>query len=258
MASYTRAGVRLALVITGLICAVVSGLAPHLLRLAFPVPASELAGGALRILSLGMGAFAVLAVCSTALTSVGRSGVGALLNAGAAILIATGCWLTVPSAAFGPEMLERTATATAAALVLTAAISAVLLYRNNGAFAPPASLARVALALGVAIAVGTRLPYLGKIAVVAESARRRRRLRRGPRPDARARRRRRRADQTSARPPRLTIALLVARAVAIARPRSRSGSTADGAARACRPLHEHDATRSHRARIDSSIRGRIS
>ncbi len=170
VASYTRAGVRLALVITGLICAVVSGLAPHLLRLAFPIQASELAGGALRILSLGMGAFAVLAVCSTALTSVGRSGVGALLNVGAAILIATGCWLTVPSATFGPEMLERTASATAAALVLTAAISAVLLYRNNGAFAPPASLARVALALGVAIAVATRLPYLGKIAVVAESA----------------------------------------------------------------------------------------
>ena len=87
----------------------------------------------------------------------------------AAILIATGCWLTVPAATFGPEMLERTASATTAALALTAIVSAILLWRNNGAFAPPASIVRVAIALAAAIVVGSRLPWLGKIAVVAES-----------------------------------------------------------------------------------------
>ncbi|HVY46511.1 MAG TPA: oligosaccharide flippase family protein, partial [Minicystis sp.] len=158
VASFTRAGIRLALVFTGLVCSVVSGLAPHLLRFAFPKPAYELAGDALRVLSLGMGAFAVLGITSTALASVGRSGLGALLNAAAVVLIAGGCVAFVPHAAFGPEMLLHTAIATSAALFATALVGAILLRRENGAFVAPATVVRVGAALAVSVAVGARMP----------------------------------------------------------------------------------------------------
>lgn len=167
--SYTRTGIRLALVLTGLFCSAVSGVAPHVLRLVFPEK-MWIGGDALRILSLGMGAFSVLGITSTALTSLGRAVASWLLTATGVILIAVGCFVLIPRASLGPDMLVQAAIAVTIALTVTATAAAAVLARVAGGFVAPATLARVLVALGVAVGVGSRLPWLGKPAVLLEVA----------------------------------------------------------------------------------------
>lgn len=167
---YTQTGVRVALLLTGLMCGAIAGVAPHVLRLVFPEAIWQGGGGALRVLSLGMGAFTVLGVCSAALTSLGRAVASWLLTAMGVVLIASGCAVLVPRAQLGPAMLEAAATAVALALTVTAALAAVVLSRVAGGFVAARTLLRTLAALAAALVVGTRLPWLGKPAVLAEVA----------------------------------------------------------------------------------------
>lgn len=166
---YAMTGVRLSFLLTGLLCAPISGLAPHVLRFAFPVEIYSRGGDTLRVLSLGMGAFAVLGVASAALTSLHRERAAAALTAATVLLVATGCSIAVPRAAFGPDMLVRSAVATSLALATAAVAGGVLLHRAAGGFVPARTALRVGAALLAAIAVGAQLPWLGKIAVLGEA-----------------------------------------------------------------------------------------
>jgi stage V sporulation protein B len=165
---YTRTGVRLAMLVTGLMAGSISALAPHVLRFAFPVVISEQGGTPLRILSLGMGAFALLGIFCAALTSLGRERVSAALTFGAVLLVFAGCSVFVPDAGLGPPMLLRTAIATAGALTVTAILATFFLRQVAGAFLPIATLTRVLVAVGASIALGSRLPWLGKLLVLPE------------------------------------------------------------------------------------------
>ncbi len=167
--SYAMGGVRLAMVLTALITGTVSGLAPHVLRVA--LPASMVAGGeALRILSLGMGAFSILGITCSALTSLGRAVDSAALTGLGVVLIAGGCSIFVPHVGFGPPMLATTATATAVALTLTAIAGGLRLRAVAGGFVAPRTLVRVLAALATCVAVGSQLPWLGKVGTVLEGA----------------------------------------------------------------------------------------
>ncbi|WP_437757567.1 lipopolysaccharide biosynthesis protein [Sorangium sp. So ce1389] len=166
---YAMTGVRLSFLLTGLLCAPISGLAPHVLRFAFPVEIWSRGGDALRVLSLGMGAFAVLGVASAALTSLRRERTAAALTAATVLLVAVGCSLFVPRAPFGPDMLVSSAVATSLALATAAVVSGFLFHRAAGGFVPARTALRVGLALAAAVAVGARLPWLGKVAVLGEA-----------------------------------------------------------------------------------------
>ena len=166
---FTVTGVRLGFVLTGLMCGTVAALAPHVLHLVFPVEIWTQGGEALRILSLGMGAFSILGITCAALSGLGRPLAAALLTALGVSLIAAGCSVLVPRAALGPAMLVQSATATAAALSITAAAGGLVLYRVAGGFVPAATLLRVVGAIGVTIALGSRLPWLGKLFVPLEA-----------------------------------------------------------------------------------------
>jgi len=166
--SYTRMGVRLALILTGLFCGAISGVAPHVLRLVFPEEMWTKGGETLRILSLGMGAFSVLGFTSTALTSLGRAVASWLLTAGGVVLVAAGCSVLIPRAELGPAMLEQAATAVTVALTMTSIAASVVLARVAGGFVAPATLLRVLAALGATVLVGSRMPWLGKPAVILE------------------------------------------------------------------------------------------
>jgi stage V sporulation protein B len=168
--AYTREGVRLSFVLTGLMCAVVSGLAPHVLRFAFPDEIASRGGDALRVLSLGMGSLSLMGILATALTSIGRPTTAMLLTATAVALIAAGCSLTVPGAGFGEPMLMASAIATSAALTVAAIAGAVLVRRATGGFAPAVTIVRVAAAVAIVVAIGTRAPWLGKLFVPLEAA----------------------------------------------------------------------------------------
>lgn len=167
--SYTKTGVRLAFLTTGLLCGTVSALAPHLLRFAFPQDIWEHGGATLRVLSLGMGAFAILGITCAALTSLGREGSAAALTAGTVGLVASACSTFVPGAPFGQGMLFASASATSAALGIAALIGGVRLRAVAGGFVEPLTLARVVAAAAVTIVVGSKIPWMGKLLVPAQA-----------------------------------------------------------------------------------------
>ncbi|MET0592306.1 MAG: lipopolysaccharide biosynthesis protein [Polyangiaceae bacterium] len=166
---YVRTGLRLGLVLAGLMVSCTSGLAPHLLRFAYPQAAADNAGTALRILALGQGAFAIFGIETTVLVSLSRERSSAMVTGAAALLVASFCAVLVPSSSFDSSLLVRTAASTAIALVFAAAAGAVLVHRAAKTFAPAKTLARVGIALAVAIAVGTFMPWWGKIAVPVQA-----------------------------------------------------------------------------------------
>jgi stage V sporulation protein B len=140
-------------------------LAPLLLRLAFVKQAADDGSDALRVLALGQGAFAIFGIETTVLVSLSRERSSAVLTGAASLSVAALCWLWVPSAPFGPSLLSRTATATSVALALAAVVGAVLVRRASGGFAPPKTLARTALAMVAAMAVGAFMPWWGRALV---------------------------------------------------------------------------------------------
>jgi stage V sporulation protein B len=166
---YTMTGVRLGFVLTGLMCGAVSAIAPHVLHLVFPEEIWTQGGDALRILSLGMGAFSVLGITCAALSGLGRPTAAALLTALGVGLIAAGCVVLIPRAELGPQMLVHAAIATSTALAITAAAAGLVLRSVAGGFVSAATIVRVLGALGVAVAVGSRLPWLGKLFVPIEA-----------------------------------------------------------------------------------------
>jgi len=184
---YTQTGVRLALVLTGLIAAPIAGLGPHVLRFAFPVEIASSGGDALRMLAPGMAAFAILGVSAAALTSLGREVASAALTWVTVALVAGACLVARPLDAFevlartepgaftSPEgpfvrlLVDRTAGAVASAMALAATVAAILLHRAAGSFARPLTLLRVLAAFAATVAVGTQLPSLPKLLVPFEA-----------------------------------------------------------------------------------------
>jgi stage V sporulation protein B len=163
VARYVRTGVRLALVLAGLMVSVTAGLSDRLLELVFGAQAAALGGSSLELLAIGFGGFAIFGVLTTVLNSLKHERESAIVTGVAFSLVVVLCYLRVPGAAFGPELLLYTAQATAAGLFVATLSAAFFVYRAAGAVAPPLALVRVLVALAVAVAVGRVLPHAGKI-----------------------------------------------------------------------------------------------
>ena len=168
VSDYVRTGVRLGLVLAGLMVSCTSGLAPALLRFAYPQQAADTAGTALRVLSLGQGAFAIFGIETTVLVSLSRERWSALVTGTAALLVGGFCWAFVPSSPFDSTLLVRTALSTSLALVLAAVTGAFLVLRAAGSFAPVKTVVRTGLAMTAAITLGTFLPWMGRPFLVVE------------------------------------------------------------------------------------------
>jgi stage V sporulation protein B len=162
---YTRTGVRLSFLFTGLICGTVSALAPHVLRLASPEGIWKNGGEALRILAIGMGPLSVLGISSAVLTSLRRERLAAGLTAAGVVFVAAACRVLVPDVELGPPMLVRTAIATSIGLGAAMLIGAVLVKRVAGGFVPVLTAVRVPVAIAGVVAIGWKMPWLGKPAV---------------------------------------------------------------------------------------------
>jgi stage V sporulation protein B len=165
---YVRTGLRLGLVLAGLMVSCTSGLAPELLRFAYPKQAADNAGTALRVLSLGQGAFAIFGIETTVLVSLSRERWSATVTGAAALLVACFCWTFVPSSPFDSTLLVRTALSTSLALVLAAVTGAFLVLREAGSFAPAKTVVRTGIAMAAAIGVGTFLPWMGRALLLVE------------------------------------------------------------------------------------------
>ncbi len=167
---FTRAGVRLSFVFTGLICGTVSALSMHVLRLASPEGIWKNGADALRILAIGMGPLSVIGISSAVLTSLQRERLAAALTAIAVTLVALGCAVLLPGAELTSGMLVRTAIAASAGLGIAMIIGAILVKRTAGGFVPPLTVVRVPIAIAAAIAAGWKMPWLGKALVVPQAA----------------------------------------------------------------------------------------
>lgn len=167
---YVRAGVRLALVLMGLMVSVTSGLSGPLMRLVFPAQAAELGARSMQLLTLGFGAFAVFGILTTVLNSLKREVASMIVTAVAFALVVALCFLRVRGTVFGAELLWRTAIATTSGLSLATVCAAFLVYRTAGAVAPPTTLVRVVSAMALTIVLGRFLPHPGKLMTLVYAA----------------------------------------------------------------------------------------
>ena len=163
VARYVRTGVRLALVLAGMMVSVTAGLSERLLYLVFGAEAASLGGSSLQLLAIGFGGFAIFGVLTTVLNSLKHERESVIVTAVAVTLVVALCYWRVRGAPFGEHLLLYTAQATAAGLFVATLSAAFFVYRAAGAVAPPLTLVRVLLGVGVATSLGRLLPHAGKI-----------------------------------------------------------------------------------------------
>jgi stage V sporulation protein B len=159
---YVRVGVRMALLIVGLVAGPIAALGPHVLRFAFTARIADEGGEALRILAPGMGAFAILSIACAALTSLRRERVSMAIVFFTLVSLATSVWMMLRGVPFGKSMVDRAALGTICAMFACAFVAAVTLWRATGAFVRPLTLVRTALAMGITIFVGRHMPWISK------------------------------------------------------------------------------------------------
>lgn len=162
VARYVSTGVRLALVLAGVMVSVTAGLSERLLALVFGAEAAKLGGHSLELLAIGFGGFAIFGVLTTVLNSLKHERESALVTGVAVILVVALCYLRVRGAPFGEDLLFLTAEATATGLFVATLSAAFFVYRAAGAVAPVLALVRVLIAVAGAVTLGRILPHAGK------------------------------------------------------------------------------------------------
>lgn len=156
-------GMRIAALLAGGLVAVVATLPETMLHFAYNSTVAARGADTLRVLALGQGAFALFGVASTVLVSLGRERTSALLSAVSLAFVALACVLLASNAAFGQAQIRGAAMATSAGLVAGLALTAWVLRRTAGAFAPLSTLLRVVIGVGACVALGTQLPKFGRV-----------------------------------------------------------------------------------------------
>lgn len=160
---YVARGARLAAIFCTLLVGVIVALPQSML--AFAYGAADAAHGAdvLRAMVLAQGAFAMLGIATTVLTSLGHERKAALLTAAAVVAVGGACALAVPGAAFGHAQLVRSATASGVALAAAMLAGAALVRSATGAFVPLATALRTGFTLATCVVVGLFAPRFGRL-----------------------------------------------------------------------------------------------
>jgi stage V sporulation protein B len=158
VADYVRHGMRIALLVTGLIVSVTSGLSGPLLELVFGADTAALGTAPMQLLALGLGNLALFGVLTAVLNSIEQQRVGLLVTALAFAFVVGACLLRVRGQAFGPDLLTRTAWATSVALLLATGIAMLIVRRTAKGVLNPVTALRVGCALGGALVVARLLP----------------------------------------------------------------------------------------------------
>lgn len=170
VARYVATGVRIALVIAGLMVSVTAGLSRQLIRLVFGEQAAALGARSLELLALGFGAFAIFGVLTTVLNSLQRERASAAVTGLGAAAVCALCFLRVRGSPFGEDLLFRTASATSVGLVIATAGAAILVHRTAGAVVSGWTAARVVGAVALIVGLGRMLPHGGAVTTVLSAA----------------------------------------------------------------------------------------
>lgn len=167
--AFTQQGVRLALILMGLIGGTAAALAPHLLRLVFPANIAEDAAPFSRLYVLGMASLAIFGVACAALTSLKKELYAMALTLGTVGLIVAGI-VAFRTREFGAPLLMSTAYATAGAVASGALVASLVLRGVAGGLVSVLTVVRVGLAIGLLFAAGSFLPTVGKVVVIGLAA----------------------------------------------------------------------------------------
>jgi stage V sporulation protein B len=165
--TYVARGARLSAIFAGLLVCVIVAMPESMLRFAYGAADAARGADVLRTMALAQGAFTMLGIATTVLTSLGRERSAALITLGAVIAVAGSCALLVPGATFGHEQLVRSAEATGVAMLVALVVAGAAVRSLTGAFVPVATAVRVGVALVAFTAIGFAMPCFGRIATPA-------------------------------------------------------------------------------------------
>jgi stage V sporulation protein B len=170
VADYVRQGMRIALLVTGLIVSVTCGLAGPLLELVFGADTAALGAAPMQLLALGLGNLALFGVLTAILNSIEQQRVGLIVTALAFVFVVGACLLRVRGLPFGPELLMQTAWATSVALLLATAIAMLIVLKTAKAVLAPATALRAGGAFCGALLVARLLPAVHGLGTLLASA----------------------------------------------------------------------------------------
>ena len=163
MRAYVVRGTRLAAIFGGLLVGVVVAMPESMLSFAYGPADAALGAGVLRAMVLAQGAFAMLGIATTVLTSVGGERTAAGINLVAVVAVGAACVAVVPGSPFGAVQLARSAQATGGALLVMTVVAGALVRARTGAFLSTGTGLRVGAALSVCVAVGIFAPRTGRL-----------------------------------------------------------------------------------------------
>lgn len=168
--SVTRTGLRIALVVTGALVSVTSGLAPNLMRVVFPPSFADIGGTSMELLCVGLGAFALFGMTTTVLNSLGRQWRSMVITIVALGLVVGFNFLLVRPLPFGNQLLEATALATSLGVVVGMVLSLIEVRRAAGGVVAPITAIRVVGATALCVVLGRLLPDLSRVVTLVTSA----------------------------------------------------------------------------------------
>ncbi|HKE15026.1 MAG TPA: oligosaccharide flippase family protein [Kofleriaceae bacterium] len=168
-ARYIRTTVRYSLIFATGIAIVMAANPVHILSIPFQPDDAAFGAPALVALALGNVAFSVFAIAGTILNGAGMTRHAIAVALLTLVAAAAANLIVIPMFTPGRSLLLACGAATAGAMVLGAAAGGFVLHRQLGAFLPPVSLVRVALAAAAAVAVGRVIPLSSAIGTIAES-----------------------------------------------------------------------------------------
>lgn len=174
VAALVSRGLRLALLVAGLIVTVIIAVPAGLLALVFGAEASQLGAASMRVLAVGMGFFALLGVMTSALNSLGHEVRSLLIVLAAVLLVGTLGIGFAQGAGLSELLLMRIATATSLALFAATVGAAWVLHSVSQAHMPLFSLLRTGAAMAASswlvsrfVGQGVVMTLLGALAAGA-------------------------------------------------------------------------------------------
>ncbi len=161
--TYVARGARLAAIFAGLLVCVIVAMPESMLSFAYGKADAARGADVLRTMALAQGAFTMLGIATTVLTSLGQERAAALITLGAVVAVVVSCVALVSGAPFGHAQLVRSAAATGVALVVSLVVAGAIVRARAGAFVPFATGVRVAVALAACTALGFVMPCFGRL-----------------------------------------------------------------------------------------------
>ncbi len=167
---YVHVTMRYSLMFATALAVVMAANPMPLLDIPYQEDYARLGAPALIVLALGNVAFSIFAIAGTILNGAGYTR-AAITTAAITLGIATiGNAIVIPQLDPGRDVLLGAACVTGVAMVIGATITGIALQRRLGAFLPILSIVRVAIAIGVAMAVGYVIPFRTPLMTLVEAA----------------------------------------------------------------------------------------